>query len=258
MTPYHPLCYWFQERNSGKPTATNKLNISSGPIKNGHIPSAAERELSGIKDIQRGKTFLEARSAVEKHIEKMLTNNNQPNTSPTTNGLIPSSTPSSHTPDSRKIEAIKHSMHGVSHAIPGEMDGIEKPLPVHYGIDQAIRSGSVALKSGRRQEFMSTESLTQIVKEPSLVRGQSQDSIINVRVTGPSIESSPISPGSKHVIPLRKDSDSSEGECLFRLPMCNAFLESFLVNFQETFKTHIYLVNSYWKMPLLRPRGMRT
>ena len=218
MTPYDQrLCYWFQERNSGKPTsAPNKLNVG-GPIKNGHIPSAAERELSGIKDIQRGKTFLEARSAVEKHIEKMLTNNNQPNTSPTTNGLMPSSTPlSSHTPaDSRKIEAIKHSMHGVSHAIPGEMDGIEKPLPVHYGVDQAIRSGSVALKSGRRQEFMSTESLTQIVKEPSLARGQSQDSIINVRVTGPSVTSSPISPaGSKHVIPLRKDSDSSEGTYL--------------------------------------------
>ena len=50
--------------------------VNNGPIKNGHIPSAAERELSGIKDIQRGKSFLEARTAVQKHIEKMLNHNN--------------------------------------------------------------------------------------------------------------------------------------------------------------------------------------
>ena len=107
-------------------------------------------------------------------------------------------------------------MHGVSHAIPGEMDGIEKPLPVHYGVDQAIRSGSVALKAGRRQEFMSTESLTSIVKEPSLARGQSQDSVVHVRVTSPHLDiptgtSSSISPGAKQVIPLRNETESSEG-----------------------------------------------
>ena len=115
----------------------------------------------------------------------------------------------------RKIE-VKHSMHGVSHAIPGEMDGIEKPLPVHYGVDQAIRSGSVALKAGRRQEFMSTESLTSIVKEPSLARGQSQDSIVHVRVTSPhhhlDIPAASISPVAKQVIPLRNaETESSEG-----------------------------------------------
>ena len=104
-------------------------------------------------------------------------------------------------------------MHGVSHAIPGEMDGIEKPLPVHYGVDQAIRSGSVALKAGRRQEFMSTESLTSIVKEPSLARGQSQDSVVHVRVTSPhlDISAASISPGAKQVIPLRNETESSEG-----------------------------------------------
>ena len=200
-----------QERNSAKPTAlTNKLN--GGPIKNGHIPSAAERELNGIKDIQRGKTFLEARSAVQKHIEKMLTNNNQPTTSNSTNGM----TSTNQNLEPRKIE-VKHTMHGVSHAIPGEMDGIEKPLPIHYGVDQAIRSGSVALKSGKRQEFMSTESLTTIVKEPSLARGQSQDSIVNVRVTSPPMEKMSLSPGTKQVIPLRNETESSEGNVFFSL-----------------------------------------
>ena len=70
----------FQERNSAaKPPITTNGKLNKGPIKNGHIPSAAERELNGIKDIQRGKTFLEARSAVQKHIENMLTNNNNNN-----------------------------------------------------------------------------------------------------------------------------------------------------------------------------------
>ena len=67
-------------------------------------------------------------------------------------------------------------MHGVSHAIPGELDDIEKPLPVHYGIDAAIRSGSVALKAGNlsknRANFLSNESLTTIVKEPSLAKAR--------------------------------------------------------------------------------------
>merc|ERR1711988_1336609 len=70
-----------QERNAAvKPLVANGLKLNpvhhNGPIKNGHIPSAAERELSGIKDIQRGKSFLEARTAVQKHIEKMLNHNN--------------------------------------------------------------------------------------------------------------------------------------------------------------------------------------
>jgi hypothetical protein len=31
---------------------------------------------------------------------------------------------------------IQHTMHGVSHALPGEELDIEPPPPVHYGIDQ--------------------------------------------------------------------------------------------------------------------------
>jgi hypothetical protein len=41
-------------------------------------------------------------------------------------------------------------MHGVSHAMPGDDNDIEPPPPVHYGIDQALKNGSVAL-NGRRQ-----------------------------------------------------------------------------------------------------------
>ena len=60
----------------------------------------------------------------------------------------------------------------------GELDDIEKPPPVHYGVDAAIRSGSVALKTGghnnhggnlsssrkHANHFLSNESLTTIIK----------------------------------------------------------------------------------------------
>ena len=117
----------------------------------------------------------------------------------------------------------------------GELDDIEKPPPVHYGVDAAIRSGSVALKTGnghhnhgngnlsasRKQanHFLSNESLTTIIKEPSLARGQSQESVVNVRVTSPHSEgrkstanstSPQISPQSKKIIPLRNGHDSGK------------------------------------------------
>jgi len=59
-----------QERNNN----INKSTQASGlnPVKNGHIPSAAERELNGIRDLQRGKSFVEARTAVQKQIERMF------------------------------------------------------------------------------------------------------------------------------------------------------------------------------------------
>jgi len=230
---------------------------NNGPIKNGHIPSAAERELSGIKDIQRGKSFLEARTAVQKHIEKMLNHNNgvsnsqqvsSPLQSPPNLGSSPGPGGGHQVPllppvltnnleaainrnKFEMVDQVKHTMHGVSHAIPGELDDIEKPPPVHYGVDAAIRSGSVALKTGghnnhggnlsssrkHANHFLSNESLTTIIKEPSLARGQSQESVVNVRVTSPQsdgrksavVSTSPqISPQSKKIIPLRNGHDS--------------------------------------------------
>ena len=41
-------------------------------------------------------------------------------------------------------------MHGVSHAMPGDDNDIEPPPPVHYGIDQALKNGSVALNARRQ------------------------------------------------------------------------------------------------------------
>jgi hypothetical protein len=203
-----------------------------GPIRNGHIPSAAERELSGIKEIQRGKTFLEARTAVQKHIEKMLVNNNSVPTNSNSNNNDHISRPISaqfttiqeqqttpiaiRSPLIPQFETkVKHSMHGVSHAIPGDFDDdFEKPPPVHYGVDAAIRSGSVALKVGNLSRnsgnFFSDENLTTIVKEPSLARGQSQESVINLRVTS-SVDRIPPqpSPQGKKIIPLRNQESRS-------------------------------------------------
>ena len=137
-------------------------------------------------------------------MEKMLNHKNNTQ-SPSSNNLSPIPNHESPLPRNHSDAVVKHSMHGVSHAIPGELDDIEKPPPVHYGIDQAIRSGSVALK----KNFHSNESLTSIVKEPSLARGQSQESVVNVRVTSPL--SSNRSPIAKKIIPL-VSSDSGKLE----------------------------------------------
>ena len=223
-----------------KPLVANGLKLNpvhhNGPIKNGHIPSAAERELSGIKDIQRGKSFLEARTAVQKHIEKML--NNNPNNSPANSNQSPSSngaTLATETPviQRSKLLEVKHTMHGVSHALPGDLDDVELPPPVHYGVDQAIRSGSVALKNPggnlrSRSDFMSNESLTSIVKEPSLARPVPVQESVNLRVISPDL-SPPKSPLSKKIIPIKSDGKSifsnqkKIGRCLsFHVHCCCA------------------------------------
>ena len=196
---------------------SNLGNIGSSNqcIKNGHIPSSAERELNGIRDIQRGKSFLEARTAVQKHIEKMLNHNNHNsqhhnghhNQGPSSqNGQNGDGQMSNGNESRSQLLEVKHPMHGVSHAIPGELDDIEKPLPVHYGVDAAIKSGSVALKAGNlsrnRGHFVSSESLTTIVKEPSLARGQSQESVVQVRVTSPVNERHFTPQNRKIIVPL--------------------------------------------------------
>ena len=61
-------------------------------------------------------------------------------------------------------------MHGVSHALPGDENDIEPPPPVHYGIDQALKNGSVALNARRQstghqdnvKNFFSNEDLTNV------------------------------------------------------------------------------------------------
>ena len=76
-----------------------------------------------FRNIQRGKSFLEARSAVQRHIEKMFMDANDKEeikTSPSGN--------------------IKHTMHGVSHVRPDEEDKYCTPPPVHYGVEEALRA----------------------------------------------------------------------------------------------------------------------
>ncbi len=155
---------------------------------------------------------MEARTAVQKHIEKMLHNNNSNNVATSSNGGPVNGTGDGNQARSPLMQPlhqknennIKHTMHGVSHAIPGELDDIEKPPPVHYGVDAAIRSGSVALKQQPARNYFSNENLMNIVKEPSLARGTSTDSIINVRVTSPETSPSPTSPAFGSVSPLNK------------------------------------------------------
>ena len=174
-----------QERNSrmgNNSSSSNLVNstkqngVNIGPLKNGHIPSAAERELNVIRELQRGKSFVEARTAVQKQIERMFStaqsganavsdkstkdfevkNTEDKTDSPFRRFAATASASSSslltNPHNGSKVMAsgrIQHTMHGVSHALPGEELDIEPPPPVHYGIDQALRNGSVALNSRR-------------------------------------------------------------------------------------------------------------
>jgi len=185
-----------QERNNNTGSGSNNINNSSGnnlkpsvtttnssPLKNGHIPSTAERELNGIRDLQRGKSFVEARTAVQKQIERMFssaqTGGNSSNDKHSNNLEMTNSTKNfsnsrdlgddndspqrryplgqggsslltnPHNGNKFHMTRIQHTMHGVSHALPGDELDIEPPPPVHYGIDQALKNGSVAL-NGRR------------------------------------------------------------------------------------------------------------
>lgn len=233
-----------QERNSSSTTGNNNNIKSNGqtttttaattasnhsPLKNGHIPSAGERELNGIRDLQRGKSFVEARTAVQKQIERMFSsaqsganvvNDKTTNIGETTltssTAYLRNSDDKNDSPQRRftsvqsgsslltnphngtkiGLNRIQHTMHGVSHALPGDELDIEPPPPMHYGIDQALKNGSVALNNRRptqqqqQQEnvknFFSNEDLRNVgrfegagmQKSPAMKRlAQSHDSL---------------------------------------------------------------------------------
>ena len=232
-----------QERNNGSVAGSNNNNnniksngqtttattAASSPLKNGHIPSAGERELNGIRDLQRGKSFVEARTAVQKQIERMFssaqsganvinekTANNGETTSTSAAAFSRNSDDKNDSPQRRfpsvqsgsslltnphngtkiGLNRIQHTMHGVSHALPGDELDIEPPPPMHYGIDQALKNGSVALNNRRptqqqqQQEnvknFFSNEDLRNVgrseggglQKSPAMKRlAQSHDSL---------------------------------------------------------------------------------
>ena len=165
-----------QERNNQGSTAQSPpKNINSNKpsfrTSVGHMQSTSEKEL---KDIQRGKSFDEARNAVQKQIERIFSNNHL-NDGPTgatanSNGVSSNNNQLSGGPIKDRLNGgdlsnlqhghmllhnpvtgaklnpngngmmVKHGMHGVSHALPGELDDDIRPPPIHYGINQAIKT----------------------------------------------------------------------------------------------------------------------
>ena len=135
-----------QERHEQKRATTTdanrvKLQVSSSTqhqrpqqqqqppgLRKGHLPTTSEKELTGIRDLQRGKSFAEARTAVQKHIERMFSEPSSAGDSAGGHASVPK----------RPEAIIKHTMHGVSHR-QGDDDDIEPPPPTHYGVSQAIR-----------------------------------------------------------------------------------------------------------------------
>lgn len=78
------------------------------------------------RNVDRGKSFQEARNVVQRHIERMF-NDNSSNNKPS---LM-----------QQPKREIKHAMHGVSHALPGQdHDDIKPPPPVHHGVNQALKN----------------------------------------------------------------------------------------------------------------------
>jgi hypothetical protein len=89
-----------------------------------------QTDIVNFSNMQRGKSFLEARSAVQRQIEKMFIEANEDGASSASGGggkLSPGG-------------IIKHTMHGVSHIAPEDEDKYCTPPPVHYGVQEALRS----------------------------------------------------------------------------------------------------------------------
>ena len=153
-----------KNQNHGKPSFRTSI---------GHMQSTTEKELNTIKDIQRGKSFDEARNAVQKQIERIFSNNHLnggPVGSASNSNGLSSNNPLTGGPNKDRLNGndlsnlqhghmllhnpvtgaklnpngngmmVKHGMHGVSHALPGELDDDIRPPPIHYGINQAIRT----------------------------------------------------------------------------------------------------------------------
>ncbi len=133
-------------------SATNKMSMSSPPppppsagvlLKTNATTTPAlsivsssmqqqQTDIVNFSNMQRGKSFLEARSAVQRQIEKMFIEANEDGASSGISGggggkLSPGG-------------IIKHTMHGVSHIAPEDEDKYCTPPPVHYGVQEALRS----------------------------------------------------------------------------------------------------------------------
>ena len=186
-----------QQRNNTP--GTNALNSSSNMNSGkpsfrasvGHLQSTSEKELNIMKDLQRGKSFDEARNAVQKQFERILSDNNI-NGNPTIQNVDDSRISNNdslsgnlrdrlnttndfsniqhghmllHNPvTGAKLNSngsgmmVKHGMHGVSHAIPGELDDDIRPPPIHYGINQAIKTGNYPMNKNGQNNVSYTDS----------------------------------------------------------------------------------------------------
>ena len=132
-----------QERNSRNNTmAVATPKSPAARLSTSHLQSEREKELNDIRDLQRGKSFLEARTAVQKQIERMFSEAAVGGATPPAGG-----TPVGGHPGSKDTMGIKHTMHGVSHQLleDGSSD-IKPPPPVHYGIRAAIKQ--IAINNG--------------------------------------------------------------------------------------------------------------
>ena len=194
------------------------------PVRSGHIQSTSERELNMIRGLQRDKSFDEARTAVQKQIERIFSSTQnaadaavaKPASTSMTNLLPNSSGHLAGALGDRQVQVsshllqnphsgvqlggmnkagIKHGMHGVSHALPGELDDDIRPPPVHYGVNQAIQNRSSHLL--RTKNFLSNDDLlsvdpSQTPNQSPLSQGppvrRSHDSLIDSPTQRPSLD----------------------------------------------------------------------
>ena len=113
------------------PAVTPKLPTGRAGVRTSHLQSHREKELD---DLQRGKSFVEARTAVQKQIERMFSE-----------AAVGDPVPGGGHPKSKDTLGIKHTMHGVSHQLleDGSSDIKPPPPPMHYGIRAAIKQISI-------------------------------------------------------------------------------------------------------------------
>ena len=106
--------------------AVTRSLVTTAPAPDASLPTRVSVEPAQTErhnNIERGKSFLEARSAVQKQIEKMFVDSQEKKDE------FPKSSP-----------GIKHASHGVSHVTPEEEDTYNPPPPVHFGVDKALKS----------------------------------------------------------------------------------------------------------------------
>jgi hypothetical protein len=115
--------------SSGVLLKTNTPTTPALSIVSSSMQQQQQTDIVNFSNMQRGKSFLEARSAVQRQIEKMFIEANEDGASSGNGGgkLSPGG-------------IIKHTMHGVSHIAPEDEDKYCTPPPVHYGVQEALRS----------------------------------------------------------------------------------------------------------------------